>query len=135
MECKLSVIIPTYNRPERLALALKSLQDQSELDFEILVVDNAADPKIELLIDEMNKKFVHTARYIPESQLGLHNARHAGARAASGEILVYTDDDATFDPGWLGAYWQAFREHQEMAAAGGPILPVWEATPPNWITT
>jgi glycosyltransferase involved in cell wall biosynthesis len=117
-----------------LTQALESLQEQSMLDFEILVVDNANDPKIDSLVASLNHRFKHPALYIPESQLGLHNARHAGAKTASGNILVFTDDDATFAPDWLRAYQQAFCEHEEMAAAGGPVLPVWETSPPNWIT-
>jgi hypothetical protein len=63
----------------------------------------------------------------------LHEARHAGAQVAEGGILVFTDDDATFDPGWLEGYYQAFAEHPEMAAAGGPVRPVWEVPPPLWL--
>jgi hypothetical protein len=70
---------------------------------------------------------------LAERNLGLHNARHAGARAAQGEILVFTDDDATFDPQWLRAYTRAFADHPEMTAAGGPVRPVWEVPPPPWL--
>src|SRR5207244_2638099 len=56
------------------------------------------------------------------------------AHAAQGEILVFTDDDATFDPDWLQAYADAFDCHPEMTAAGGPVRPAWEAPPPPWFT-
>jgi glycosyltransferase involved in cell wall biosynthesis len=112
---------------------LRSLQEQTLSDFEILVVDNAADPAIEQAVVEFNRSAIVPARYLPESHLGLHNARHAGAQAANGEILVFTDDDATFDCGCLQAYAKAFGEHPEMAAAGGPVKPVWEVPPPQWL--
>jgi len=130
---KISVIIPTYNRPRTLLQALCSLQDQTLCDFEILAVDNAADSKVHRMIAEFN----HTARlpasYLPEPRLGVHHARHVGARAAKGELLVFTDDDASFDPGLLIAYAKAFAEHPEMAAAGGPVRPIWEVPPPKWL--
>jgi hypothetical protein len=48
-------------------------------------------------------------------------------------VLVFTDDDATFDPDWLAAYDRAFAERLEMVAAGGPVQPVWETPPPVWL--
>lgn len=52
-------------------------------------------------------EFARTAkmpvRHVAEPELGLHHVRHAGVGAAEGDILVKTEDDATFDPGWLMA--------------------------------
>lgn len=130
---QVSVIIPTYNRPHLLLQALKSLQEQTLEGFELLVVDNAADREIESVVAEFNQTAKVPVNYIPEPQLGLHNARHAGAYAAKGDVLVFTDDDATFDATWLVSYAKAFLEHPEMVAAGGPVRPVWEAPPPQWL--
>ena len=132
-QMKISAIIPTYNRPRTLLQALRSLQEQTLSDFEILVVDNAADSEVEKMVAEFNLTAKHLGCYVSEPQLGLHNARHTSARMAKGNILVFTDDDATFDPGWLHAYAKAFAEHPEMAAAGGPVRPTWEASPPEWL--
>jgi GT2 family glycosyltransferase len=70
---------------------------------------------------------------LAEPTLGVHLARHTGAQAARGKILVFTDDDVSFDAGWLQAYADAFDRHPEMAAAGGPSRPIWEAPPPAWL--
>ena len=128
-----SVIIPTYNRLQALLQALRSLQEQTLPRFGIVVVDNDADPEVERMVGEFNRTARLPVRYVPEPKLGLHHARHAGARAATGEILVFTDDDATFDSGWVQAYVNAFAEHPEMAAAGGPVRPIWEVPPPRWL--
>ncbi len=130
---KTSIIIPTYRRPGALLQALQSLQTQVLPTFEIVVVDNADDEKVAWSVREFNESARVFVRYVSEPKIGLHNARHTGARAASGEILVFTDDDATFDPGWLQAYATAFAEHPEMVAAGGPVRPVWEVQPPGWL--
>jgi len=130
---KISAIIPTYCRPNLLLRSLKSLQEQTLQDFEILVVDNAADLAVEHLVQEFNHSARVPAQYIPEPELGLHNARHAGSRAARGEVLVFTDDDATFDPKWLEAYCSAFTAYPEMVAAGGPVRPIWDSPPPEWL--
>lgn len=129
----ISVIIPTYNRQASLLRSLQSLQEQSLPEFEILVVDNAASLEIERLVATIKPSVKVSLKYVPEPKLGLHHARHAGAVTASGRILVFSDDDATFDSGWLQAYARAFSEHPEMAAAGGPVRPRWEAPPPEWL--
>jgi glucosyl-dolichyl phosphate glucuronosyltransferase len=129
----LSLIVPTYRRKADLLRCLKSVQSQTLSEFELVVVDNAASTDLEDAIREFNRSARVQARYVPEPNLGLHNARHTGVRAARGAVLVFTDDDASFDPGWLAAYAREFQLHPDMAAAGGPARPVWEATPPDWL--
>jgi glycosyltransferase involved in cell wall biosynthesis len=129
---RVSVIIPTYNRLRTLCQALQSLQGQSLREFEIIVADNAADEHVKQKVREFNATARVSAHYLAVRPLGLHFARHAAAQMAQGQILVFTDDDATFDPGWLQSYLDAFDGHPEMAAAGGPVRPVWEVPPPPW---
>lgn len=129
----LSLIVPTYRRPTDLLRCLASVQEQRLQAFELIVVDNAADADLERSVAEFNAAARVAAKYVPEADLGLHNARHAGVRAATGDVLVFTDDDATFDPDWLAAYVRAFDAHPHMAAAGGPARPVWEVPPPDWL--
>jgi glycosyltransferase involved in cell wall biosynthesis len=109
------------------------LRFQTLDDFELLVVDNSPNAELHARIDAVEPDRRVRARYVHEPNLGLHNARHAGARAASGDVLVFTDDDAVFDANWLAAYKRSFLEHPEMAAAGGRVLAEWAAPPPNWL--
>lgn len=132
-QTSISVVIPTFRRADDLARALESLRWQTCPDFEVLVVDNDADPEVEALVRNAARGMAVDVRYVPEPALGLHNARHAAVRAARGELLLFTDDDATFDPDWVGAYARAFAAHPGMQVAGGPVRPVWEVAPPEWI--
>src|SRR2546422_6195995 len=132
----ISLVIPTHNRASRLERAIYSARslDYPPDQYEIIIVDNASTDETPRLVRRF--QCGHGAQklhYVYEPQLGLHNARHAGARAAHGDVLVFTDDDATFNTGWLQAYATAFVEHPEMAAAGGPLRPVWEGAPPQWL--
>jgi len=130
---KISVIIPTYKRPLTLLEALRSLQQQTLSEFEILAVDNAADPEIEKLVSEFNQTARVPARYVAEGRTGVHYARNTAAETAKEDLLLYTDDDVSFDPGWVAAYAKAFVDHPTMAAAGGPVRPIWEEPPPQWL--
>jgi glucosyl-dolichyl phosphate glucuronosyltransferase len=103
--------------------------------FEVIVVDNAssddtATAVARLIRDHPDREL----RYVAESRLGLHHARHAGARAARSDLLLYLDDDAEAEYGWVRAYVEAFADHPEMVAAGGPLLLRWESPPPTWVT-
>jgi glycosyltransferase involved in cell wall biosynthesis len=130
---KISVIIPTYKRVWSVCRTLCSLQAQSLSEFEIILVDNAADPELGRRVTEFNPSARVPVRYLAQPNLGVHFARHTGAHAAGGSLLVFTDDDVTFDTGWLQAYHDVFDRHPEMAAAGGPARPFWEAPPPTWL--
>ena len=110
----ISVIIPTYHRPNDLLRCLGSLERQTLGEFQTVVVDNSPDAELR----ERMRAFETRVLYVHEPSLGLHNARHAGARAATGDVLVFTDDDAEFSQSWLAAYSEAFALHPEMAAAG-----------------
>lgn len=130
---KISVIIPTYKRPRDLLRAVKSLQGQTLQDFEIIVVDNASEKKIKILIRKFNKEAKIPAKYIAEPVLGWHNANHKGTRYAKSELLLFTNDDVTFEPFCLASYVEAFEKYPQMVASGGPIRPVFETPPPKWL--
>ncbi len=133
MRDRISLIIPTYKRPEKLRRLLRSLGKQTLKEFEILVIDNDPNPKTRMVVAAFNRRATTRARYIREPRLGLHNSRHTGAKKASGDILVLTEDEATYHPRWLESYHNAFIAHPQMAAAGGPIVPKWEGKPPQWL--
>jgi len=131
----ISVIIPTLNRCETLKNAIASAQGQTwpADQYEIIVVDNGSTDGTSHSVERLEKESKTLIRVIHEPLLGLHNARHAGARAAKGEVLMFTDDDATFEPDWVRAYAEAFAKYPEMMAAGGPVRPFWETQPPQWL--
>ena len=132
----LSIIIPTHNRAALMTQAVRSafaLHYPADC-YEIIVVDNASTDNTQEMLEALQNEDRGTVlRYVREDRLGLHNARHAGARAAEGKILLFTDDDATFDCGWATAYAEAFARHTEMMASGGPVRPIWETDPPQWL--
>ncbi len=134
MTLRASVIIPTYSRLSYLKDAIQSIQiqDFANEQYEILVVDNGPSAEAKSIVDEVNQNGSHPVRYVRESQVGLHNARHAGAREAKGEILVYVDDDVIVHPDWLTAMIAPFADPQ-VACVGGKVIPRWEEVkPPNW---
>lgn len=65
------------------------------------------------------------------SARGEAGARNTGLAAASGEIIVYLDDDATAEPGWLATLLDLYSDEQ-VVAAGGALVPHWQSGQPGW---
>ena len=120
---KVSVIVPTHNRPEGLREAIQSIQNQSFQDFEIIVVNDAGEDVkevIESLDDKRIRYFSH------KKNKGLAAARNTGLKKATGKYIAYLDDDDIFYfnhletlvnqleySGYRVAYTDAYRAHQK----------------------
>lgn len=91
-----SVIVPTYNRPERLRETLTSILNQIFQDFEIIVVNDGI-VDVAQVVAALN----HDGRitYIKHDRnRGLAAARNTGLRAAKGKYIAYLDDDDRYLP-------------------------------------
>jgi len=131
----ITVILCTYNRCSTLAkalesLALESLPDSDE--WEVLVVDNNSVDKTREVVEEFCCRYPGRFRYLFESRQGKSNALNAGIREARGDILAFADDDVTAEPMWLRNLTAALRDN-DLAGAGGRILPHWTCAPPRWL--
>ena len=97
-----SVVVPYFEAPDKLALTLAGLEGQSyprEL-FEVVIVDDGSQPPLEQPTSQLNLKVVHQEK----RGFGLARARNNGARAACHDILVFLDGDMIPEAGWLEAH-------------------------------
>lgn len=120
---RLSVIIPTRDRPEDLERCLLSFSAQSQQPLEIIVVDNA--PKTDATSRAVNAliKEAPTIRYVHEPRPGLDFARNAGVCAARGEICAFCDDDVVLHYRWCERLVAAF-DRPDVMAMTGLVLPL-----------
>ncbi|WP_426958443.1 glycosyltransferase family 2 protein [Muricoccus radiodurans] len=99
-----SVVICTYNRPERLRNCLRSLLaslHEDGLQSEIVVVDNTERPYAEAVLRDFAPEV--PARVVLASPPNISVARNAGIRAARGPLIAFLDDDQLVESGWLAA--------------------------------
>lgn len=68
---------------------------------------------------------------INQAERGLSGARNSGTAASTAPILVFLDDDAEPEPGWMAALLAPFVD-TTVAIAGGRAVPAWEGRPPGW---
>ncbi len=115
----LSVVICTRNRTAALLKCIASLNNSIDIDFELIIVDNAPDDRsTEIAVANLE----HVV-YLKEPKKGLDNARNAGAKAATKDIVAYTDDDVEVTPEWTSMLKKCFINPKTMAVTG-LVLPV-----------
>lgn len=119
-----TVIVPTRNRASYLHDCLESLaQQRSRLPFEILVVDNGSSDETPRVVDRWCRRDPRF-RAAREMRPGLSRAKNAGVDQARGQLLLFTDDDAIVEDGWIDSYLDLFAAiGAELVMAGGPVVP------------
>lgn len=85
-----SVIVPTYNRAERLVYALKSVLSQTYTHFEVIVVDDGSTDNTELLVANISDQRV---RYFKKKNEERSIARNFGIAQAKGSYINFLDSD------------------------------------------
>jgi len=113
---RISVVIPTRNREAALGRVLSSLRDQT-LDapaYEVLVVDDGSDPPVHCAGWAGDPVF----RLVRLPHVERSAARNHGAREATGEILVFMDDDMLAGRNLLEAHASAQAEWPDALAVG-----------------
>lgn len=111
MKRLISVVIPTYLRPQLLKRCLDALlrQDFNHNQFEVIVVDDGADAETQRVVEEADRQSELQFRYLSQPRRrGPAAARNRGWRVATGAIIAFTDDDCIPDEHWLKSAMEAF---------------------------
>ena len=105
-----SVVIPTRNRPERLAACLHSFCRLAyPVDaWELIVVNDGGDDSFTAVSPQLRQSL--PIKLIDAPQAGPAAARNCGAAAASFEHLAFTDDDCRVTPDWLTQFADGFSQ-------------------------
>jgi len=120
---RISVIVCTYNRADRLPAVFESfrrLEVPAALDWELIVVDNRSTDGTKAAVERETSYGGLPLRYVFEPMPGLGAARNGGLAAARGELIAFTDDDCYPSPDWLSAITQIFDE-PDVAYVGGRV--------------
>ncbi|MBN2482665.1 MAG: glycosyltransferase [Candidatus Omnitrophica bacterium] len=124
MNIIISIIVPTYKRIEKLKNCINALlgQDYPQEHFEIIVVDDASDCRVEQLISDFAKEFTQV-RYFSQHHRGPAAARNLGIHQARGRLIGFVDDDCICRRDWAGKMVTAHGNNPGIAAIGGDTLP------------
>ena len=127
-EIVLSIIICTRNRDRLLGSTLDSMSRCTiprGLGWEIIVVDNNSSDHTSQMVDSYRGKL--PLHYLFEPEGGLSQARNRGIASASGNLIIFSDDDIKPVSNWIKLYWDNFRQKTGNFMFGGPIVSMYEA--------
>lgn len=105
----ISVVVVNWNRAALLRACLRSLADQTETAFEVILVDNgSADESVTMARREFGDLFSQIIEN--KTNRGFCEANNQGIAAARGELIALLNNDAEADPGWLQSLASAFAD-------------------------
>lgn len=131
----ITVLVCTLNRCQILAKTLGSVAVSAlpaAVEWEVLVIDNNSTDETRTVVEEFTRRYDGRFRYVFESQPGKSFALNRGIREAKGDILVFTDDDVTFEANWLHNLTEPLKRG-EWAGVGGRTLLAETFDPPRWM--
>jgi GT2 family glycosyltransferase len=112
---KVSVVIPTLNRCEKLRQCLTSLTCQSFKDFDVIVVDGGSTDGTLGMLQEFQ------VQVIRQKGIGIANAENLGIHNSKGEIIAFLDDDCIADPSWLSNLVNPYVASNRVGGTGGTV--------------
>jgi cellulose synthase/poly-beta-1,6-N-acetylglucosamine synthase-like glycosyltransferase len=127
---RISVIVPTYNRPDYLDRCIKALlaQNFAPAEFEIIVADDAASTSTRQQVEEWASRAGvegYDIHYVPVTgpHHGTAAARNCGWRSAQAGLIAFTEDDCVPEMNWLQAGVDAFSDDVD-ALSGRIVMPI-----------
>jgi glycosyltransferase involved in cell wall biosynthesis len=132
----ISVCVCTYKRPRALARLLATLQEQDVglgLSYDVVVADNDHEASAESVVRQAASRHQVQLTYCVEPQQNIARARNRALLSATGEYVAFIDDDEIAPRTWLGTLAAAL-DRFEADGVLGPVLPFYEAKPPQWVT-
>lgn len=112
---KLSVIVVCYNTGLELIDCLNSLKQQTEKEFETILIDNANIDIKEL--NGFNLRYIHTG-----DNLGPSKARNIGTNISKSDIIAFLDDDAIADKYWVSSMIKSLQP-KDVIGVRGKVVP------------
>ncbi|MDB4445910.1 glycosyltransferase [bacterium] len=117
---RLSVLVPTFNRPKKLLQTLEGYRRQTldAANFQVVIIDDGSDIDVRELVD--TTEFPFEIKLFRQRHRGSAKAKNKGIVKADYEVLLFTGDDIIPDPGLLRQHLLTHNEHssQETAVLG-----------------
>lgn len=117
---KVSIIIPAFNKAEYSAACLVSIAKnlkQESPSYEVILVDNGSSDSTHVLKNIKNIVYIHN-----ETNLGFVGGCNTGLARATGEYVVYLNNDAEVDANWLITLYDTIKSDPSIGMVGSKIV-------------
>mgnify|MGYP005750603367 CR=1 FL=1 len=108
---KISIIIPTLDRPEQLIPLIDRLRIFLQDQVELIVVDDSKVPLSEKYLEKWKERHKYIYR---GERLGVSSARNTGSRQSKGEYLIFLDDDDDFTDSWIEDFFNSLADNPDL---------------------
>lgn len=115
---EVSLIVVTLNNAELTYECLESLLAHADVPYELILVDNGSTDQT----GELLRRLRNVTVLRNDANLGFGTACNQAAARATGDFLLFLNNDATLAPGCLGALLEAARSDARVGAVGGRLV-------------
>ena len=119
---RFSVVIPTMRREEILAGTLASLERCNPAPDEVIVVDSDDDGSSQPVVTAFDQAVPAAVRYVRTTP-SLTRQRNIGIDDASGDVVVFMDDDVAIEPDLFARLDEVYRDSAVVGATGRVVEP------------
>ena len=123
-DINVSVIVPVYNVEAYLKQCLKSIDNQTYQNFELILVDDGSTDSCGAICDDYKRNHKNT-QVIHQNNQGLSMARNNGVQVSRGEYITFIDSDDYISPDYLSYLVKLVEEENADIAVGRHII-VWD---------
>lgn len=116
-EVKIAFVVPVFNRPDEMRELLESLCQQSDTDFEIVVVEDGSTEKSDLICQQFSDRL--QIQYYFKENTGPGLSRNYGIERASANYCIFVDSDCVIPPQYVATV-KRFLSKNPVDAFGGP---------------
>ncbi len=121
---RVSVVVPTHDRPEGLRCLLKTLAAQAYPAgaFDVIVAQDGGDDQTKTIIDETRRDATAPIKHVRHDRSSAAATRNLGASIAGGDYLLFVDDDCEVDRNWIERTVAVFEKHPEAGEVAARIV-------------
>lgn len=120
----LSIVILTYNSSRTIEKCLNSLENQSNKNFEVLIVDDDSKDNTLDLIKKSLSKYPFKIKFFRNGAHNISRGRNIGIKNSKFRYVAFLDSDAYADKDWVKNILLSFKENKEVALVSGGEIQV-----------
>ncbi len=130
-----SCCVNTFKRPILLEKLLKSLTEQKlapDWVLEIIIVDNDPLKMGEKVVSKVNSELGMRVKYFSQPEKNIALTRNVGVSNASGEYILFIDDDGYADVNWIYEL-KSCMDRYKADGVFGTVIPYFDSETPTWL--
>ncbi len=121
---RVAIVMPCYHGEAMTAACLRSLFETlpKNVGCEVIVVDDCSKDGTAAMLKNFSRREPRLKIFRHKKNLGFVDSCNHGAASATGEILIFLNNDLVLLPGWLEPLLQTFRDRADAGVVGGKLI-------------